>query len=89
VAFVPAIIYALVIIREGGKMLVKKIFSKEIIDSQGDRVGKIVDMDVDMSKGTINHVILSTGVFAKREMKLDKIKNIGDTIILNVKKDEI
>ena len=70
-------------------MLVKKIFTKEIIDSQGDKVGKITDMDVDMSAGTINHVIISTGVFQKREMKLDKIKNIGDTIILNVKKDEI
>jgi sporulation protein YlmC with PRC-barrel domain len=72
-----------------GRMLVKKIFTKEIIDSQGDKVGKITDMDVDMSAGTINHVIISTGVFQKREMKLDKIKNIGDTIILKVKKDEI
>ena len=70
-------------------MLVKKIFTKEIIDSQGDKVGKIADIDVDMSNGTINFVVLSTGVFAKREMKLDKIKTIGDTIILNVKKDEI
>lgn len=70
-------------------MLVKKIFTKEIIDSQGDKVGKITDMDVDMNNGTINHVILSTGVFSKREMKLDKIKNIGDTIILKVKKDDI
>jgi sporulation protein YlmC with PRC-barrel domain len=70
-------------------MLVKKIFTREIIDSEGDRVGKIVDIDVDMSKGTINHVIISTGVFQKRDMKLDKIKKIGDTIILNVKKDDI
>ena len=70
-------------------MLVKKLFTKEIIDSQGDKVGKIADMDVDMSNGTVNFVILATGVFAKREMKLDKIKTIGDTIILNVKKEEI
>jgi len=70
-------------------MLVKKIFTKEIIDSQGDKVGKIADIDVNMSSGTVNFMILSTGVFAKREMKLDKIKTIGDTIILNVKKEEI
>lgn len=70
-------------------MLVKKIFTKEIIDSVGDKVGKIADIDVDMSNGTVNFVVLSTGVFAKREMKLDKIKTIGDTIILKVKKEEI
>lgn len=70
-------------------MLVKKLFTKEIIDSQGDKVGKIADIDVDMINGTVNFVVLSTGVFAKREMKLDKIKTIGDTIILNVKREEV
>jgi hypothetical protein len=29
------------------------------------------------------------GMFKKREMKLDKIKSIGDTIILNIKKENL
>jgi sporulation protein YlmC with PRC-barrel domain len=70
-------------------MLVKKVFAREVIDSVGNRAGRIVDMDVDMAAGTIHHVVLSTGLFKTREMKLDKIKNVGDTIILKIKREEI
>lgn len=70
-------------------MLVKKLFAKEVIDAQGDKVGNIVDMDVDVINGTINYVVISTGFFKKQELKVDKIKNVGDTIILKVNKNEI
>jgi len=70
-------------------MLVKDIFAKEVIDSLGNRVGKISDMDVDISKGIIRHAVLSTGMLKKKDLKLDKIKNIGDTVILNCSKEDI
>ena len=70
-------------------MLVKDVFSRDVIDEMGMKVGKISDMEVDMTKGTIQHVVISMGLFKKKEMKLDKIKNIGDTIILNIKKDNL
>ncbi len=70
-------------------MKVKKIFSKEVIDTRGNRVGRITDMDVDMDKGVINHITVSTGFFSKHDMKLDKIQSIGDTIILKIRKEEL
>jgi len=68
-------------------MLVKNLFSREVIDDRGDKVGKVTDMDVDMKAGVINYIVISTGFMNKRDVRLDKIKSVGDTVILNVKKD--
>jgi len=70
-------------------MLVKNLFSREVIDDRGDKVGKVTDMDVDMKAGVINYIVISTGFMNKRDVRLDKIKSVGDTVILNVKKDAL
>lgn len=67
----------------------KNLYSKEVLDSQGNKIGKISDMDVDMSKGVINHIILSSGLTTKYIIKLDEIMTIGDKVILKIKKDEL
>ncbi len=70
-------------------MNVKKLFSKDVIDTEGNKVGKITDMDIDMERGVINYVVVSTGFLKKSEMQIDKIKSIGDTILLKIGKDEL
>lgn len=70
-------------------MNVKNLFKKDVIDVDGNKVGKISDMDVEMEKGVINYLILSTGFMKKSEIKINKIKSIGDTILLNIHKDEL
>jgi sporulation protein YlmC with PRC-barrel domain len=70
-------------------MNVKNLFKKDVIDADGNKVGKISDMDIEMEKGVINYLILSTGFMKKSEIKINKIKSIGDTILLNIHKDEL
>lgn len=70
-------------------MNVKKLFSKDVIDTEGNKVGKITDVDIDMARGVINYLIVSTGFLKKSEMQIDKIKSIGDTILLKIGKDEL
>jgi len=70
-------------------MNVRKLLSKEVIDRDGNKVGKTKDIDIDMHYGTVNHIIVSSGLVKKYAVELGKIAQIGDKIILNCKKDEL
>ena len=70
-------------------MNAKKLFSKDVIDTDGNKVGKITDIDLDMERGGINYFIVSTGFLKKGELKIDQIKSIGDTILLKIPKAEL
>ena len=70
-------------------MNARKLFNKEVIDSQGNKIGRVDDIDVDMVSGVTNHVIVSAGLMKKYEIKLDKIMTIGDKVILKIQRDEL
>lgn len=70
-------------------MLTKDLFARKIIDEQGNRVGRIADMDIDINNGTINYLVISTGFLSKKKIKLDQIKSVGDEIILNIRKNTL
>ena len=70
-------------------MEAKKLFSKEVIDVEGNKVGKIADIDVDMTSGTLKHIVLSAGLTKKYMIDLNQISTIGDRVILKVKKDDL
>ncbi len=70
-------------------MNAKKLFNKEVIDAQGNNIGRVTDIDVDMVNSAINHVIVAAGLTKKYEIKLDKIMTIGDKVILKIQKDEL
>ena len=67
----------------------KAINGKEVLDADGYTVGKIDDIDVDIDKGTINHLIMKSGFSTKRPITLDKIMSIGDKILLKVRKADL
>lgn len=70
-------------------MNAKKLFNKEVLDAQGNTIGKVDDIFVDMDKGVVVHVVVKAGLIKKYDIKLDKITTIGDKIILKIKKDEL
>ena len=70
-------------------MDIKKLFSKEVIDADGNKVGRIVDMNIDITSGTVNYMVLAAGLTKKYRIELNKIMTIGDKVILNVKKDDL
>jgi sporulation protein YlmC with PRC-barrel domain len=75
---------------EGGfEMNARKLFNKEVIDAQGNKIGRVADLDVDMVNGVINHIIVASGLIKKYEIKLEKIMTIGDKVILKIQKDEL
>jgi sporulation protein YlmC with PRC-barrel domain len=70
-------------------MNARKLFNKEVLDTKGNNVGRVEDIDVDMVSGIINHIIVAAGLLKKYEIKLDKIATIGDKVILKVNRDEL
>ena len=70
-------------------MNTKKLFNKEVLDSQGNVIGRVDDVSVDMDKRIVSSIVVKTGLLKKIDINLDKITTIGDKIILNIKKDEL
>ena len=70
-------------------MYAKELFGKEVLDLDANRVGKAADLDVDLLKGVVNHLIVKAGLTKRYIIGLEKIDKIGDRIILKVSTDEL
>ncbi len=70
-------------------MKTHELFGKEVLDSDANRIGKVADIDVDILKGLVNHMIVKAGLTKKYIVGLDKIEKIGDKVILRIKSDEL
>jgi len=63
-------------------MKAKRLLGKEVLDVCGNRIGKAVDLDIDIVSGTINHIVVKKRLNKRHEIKPDDIATIGDAIIL-------
>ncbi len=70
-------------------MYTKELFGKEVLDIDANRIGKVVDIDVDLLEGIVNHLVIKAGFMKKFVIGLDKIDKIGDRIILKARTDEL
>ncbi len=70
-------------------MYTNELFGKEVLDSNANHVGKVADIDVDMQHGTVNHMVVKTGLTKKLVIALNKINKIGDRITLKISQDEL
>ena len=70
-------------------MYTNELFGKEVLDIDANRIGKVVDIDVDLLEGIVNHLVIKAGLMKKFVIGLDKIDKIGDRIILKVRTDEL
>ena len=70
-------------------MLFSEIERKEVLDVNANKVGNIVDVDLDVMQGTINHFMVKIGVFKKIPLSPDKIDKIGSRVLLKVSKADV
>jgi sporulation protein YlmC with PRC-barrel domain len=73
----------------GEKMLFSEIERKEVLDVNANRVGNIIDVDLDVNKGTINHFMIKIGVFKKVPLTPEKIDRIGSKVLLKVSRVDL
>ena len=75
-------------------MLLSKFISKDVVNvNNGERLGKIRDMEIDLENGKVDFLIVSSNLpvsnlFKKNKLQIEfkDIEKIGDSVIL-VKKD--
>jgi len=67
-----------------GSMNPKELFGREVLDANARSVGRVSDIDFDMSKGVVNHLVVKTGPIKKHIVTFDNIAKIGDKVILKV-----
>jgi sporulation protein YlmC with PRC-barrel domain len=70
-------------------MLLSEITRKEVLDVQANKVGNIVDVDLDVLHNSVDHFVLRTGAFKKVNIVPDTIEKIGQKILLKVSKADI
>jgi sporulation protein YlmC with PRC-barrel domain len=70
-------------------MNTKDLFKKEILDANAEKLGHVIDIDFDLRKGVLNHLIMRTSVFKSQTISLDSIDKIGDKIVLNITKNDL
>jgi sporulation protein YlmC with PRC-barrel domain len=70
-------------------MKAKELLGKEVIDVNAKVVGKILDMDIDISKGSVRSILVKSGFTKKVLVAPADIEKIGDKVILKIAKDKV
>ncbi len=70
-------------------MKAKKLFGKEVIDVDARVVGKIVDMELDVSKASIRSILVKSGLGKRLSILPQDVDKIGDKAVLKIAKDKL
>jgi sporulation protein YlmC with PRC-barrel domain len=74
-------------------MKVSDFFGRRVLDKKANEIGKVVDMVIKPKEGVILTMIISTSDFGLTRKDLEigtsDIDEVGDYILLNVKKEEL
>jgi len=70
-------------------MHTSELLGKKVLDKNGNNVGKVVDIDINLPQWTVNHMMLKIGMIKKLTIGIDIIDKVGDTIILKITRDEL
>ena len=70
-------------------MHISELLGKQVLDKNGNKVGKVVDIDINLPQWTINHIMLKIGMIKKLSIGMNIIDKVGDKIILKITRDEL
>ncbi len=70
-------------------MHISELLGKQVLDKNGNKVGKVVDIDINLPQWTVNHIILKIGMIKKLPIGMGIIDKVGDKIILKITRDEL
>ena len=70
-------------------MKAKELFGKEVIDANAKVMGKVVDIELDISKAAIRGILVRSSLTSKLSIPPEDIDKIGDKVVLRVAADKI
>jgi sporulation protein YlmC with PRC-barrel domain len=71
------------------RMRVKELIGKEVLDAKAKRVGKVSDLEVNVTTWAVEHLDVKSGFAKGHIIGLDKIQIVGDKIILKANEEEL
>ncbi len=74
---------------EGAVMLLNELTKKEVLDVNANKVGYLVDVDLDVSQAIITNYIIRVGVFKRVHLAPSAIDKVGEKILLKISKEEL
>jgi sporulation protein YlmC with PRC-barrel domain len=70
-------------------MKAKDLIGKQVIDADVRVVGRVVDVDLDVSSASIRNLIIKSSWTKRYQISPQEIEKVGDKIILKITKDKI
>jgi len=70
-------------------MKAKDLIGRQVIDADARVVGRIVDVDLDISSASISNLILKSSWTKRHKISPQDIEKVGDKIILKITKDKV
>ena len=70
-------------------MRAKELIGKEVLDAKAKKVGKVADLELNITKGIVEHIDVKAGFTKGYIINLDMIHVVGDKVILNVPEEEL
>jgi sporulation protein YlmC with PRC-barrel domain len=66
-----------------------ELLGKLVLDKNGNNVGKVVDIDINLPQWNVNQITVKTGMMKKSQIGIDTIDKVGDKVILKTTRDEL
>jgi sporulation protein YlmC with PRC-barrel domain len=70
-------------------MHTSELLGKQVLDKNGNNVGKVLDIDINLPQWNVSQIIVKMGIMSKLPIGIDIIDKVGDKVILKITRDEL
>ena len=70
-------------------MRTSELLGKQVLDKNGNNVGKVVDIDINLPMWSVNQLTVKIGMMKKLPIGIDIIDKVGDKVILKITRDQL
>jgi sporulation protein YlmC with PRC-barrel domain len=70
-------------------MRTSELLNKLVLDKNGNNVGKVVDIDINLPQWSVSQITVKIGMMKTMPIGIDMIDKVGDKVILKITRDEL
>jgi sporulation protein YlmC with PRC-barrel domain len=70
-------------------MRTSELLRKQVLDKNGNNVGKVVDIDINLPQWSVSQITVKIGMMKTMPIGIDMIDKVGDKVILKTTRDEL
>jgi sporulation protein YlmC with PRC-barrel domain len=70
-------------------MRTSELLRKQVLDKNGNNVGKVVDIDINLPQWSVSQITVKIGMMKTMPIGIDMIDKVGDKVIVKTTRDEL